>query len=727
MKAKCLLAAFALGLGLTLCLLWTLGDGNVLALSPDAPAAELHVCATCPYTTIQDAVDAANDGDIIKVAAGHYDNVHSRNLSSSEIVTQVVLITKSLTIQGGYTATDWNTPNPDDNHTVLDAKGEGRVIHVNWPALTITLEGLHIVNGASTGNGGGVYFRRWGDGSLALRNSHVASNTATAGGGLYVREIAVTLTNNLFQNNTATSSAGGAELYECTSYVAYNTFENNVASDGGGLTVGWGDVTLTHNEFENNTANDSSSYGGGLHTFVNSGHAHSISNNRFQGNKASIDGDGGGGGVYLSAGEGGQLVFSHNDVLDNVATECATQWSQGSGGGLFLYAHKDSSARVSDNLFQGNWAATDYDCTGSGGGLFVNGRVLIERNRILDNRASRYPDWGPYFKVYGGGVYVHSWTAVTMTNNILAGNHYFEEDDNPFAPDYFSNGGAIYVGGQSTPTTTQLILLHNTLVDNQSPAILNESAGLTMSHNIFSGHTIDLRSISDTSEAPSSLPPATVADYTLWWPEMDAQIIAGTFTHDHDMTGDPDFVAPDSDDYHLDENSAAIDQGTGAGVGVDIDNHPRPMGAGYDLGADEYVNVDLSPSRKIASPQDAVAGSTVTFTILLRNDGTSNATDTTLFDAVPIATTYVPGSAQAAAGTITRTGNLTGTLAYPHGIRWTGTITPGKVITITFQVTINQNIPIKNTAVVTDGYGTSITLTAWVNAQRLYLPLVTRN
>ena len=43
------------------------------------------------------------------------------------------------------------------------------------------------------------------------------------------------------------------------------------------------------------------------------------------------------------------------------------------------------------------------------------------------------------------------------------------------------------------------------------------------------------------------------------------------------------------------------------------------------------------------------------------------------------------------------------------------------------EITIDQNIPIKNTAVVTDGYGTSITLMAWVNAKRLYLPLVMRN
>ena len=53
--------------------------------------------------------------------------------------------------------------------------------------------------------------------------------------------------------------------------------------------------------------------------------------------------------------------------------------------------------------------------------------------------------------------------------------------------------------------------------------------------------------------------------------------------------GDPAFRDPGRGDYHLTPASAAIDQGVDAGVTTDIDGNSRPQGAGYDIGAYEYV------------------------------------------------------------------------------------------------------------------------------------------
>jgi hypothetical protein len=53
--------------------------------------------------------------------------------------------------------------------------------------------------------------------------------------------------------------------------------------------------------------------------------------------------------------------------------------------------------------------------------------------------------------------------------------------------------------------------------------------------------------------------------------------------------GDPAFVAPG--DYHISAASQAIDRGTPAGVGWDFDGQHRPMGDGFDLGADEYPGI----------------------------------------------------------------------------------------------------------------------------------------
>jgi hypothetical protein len=41
--------------------------------------------------------------------------------------------------------------------------------------------------------------------------------------------------------------------------------------------------------------------------------------------------------------------------------------------------------------------------------------------------------------------------------------------------------------------------------------------------------------------------------------------------------------------YHLRAGSPAIDAGVNAGVTIDIDGDPRPMGPGYDIGADEWA------------------------------------------------------------------------------------------------------------------------------------------
>ena len=53
--------------------------------------------------------------------------------------------------------------------------------------------------------------------------------------------------------------------------------------------------------------------------------------------------------------------------------------------------------------------------------------------------------------------------------------------------------------------------------------------------------------------------------------------------------GTPDFVNPAAFDYHIGDSSAAIDQGVDAGVRTDMDGQPRPIGLGFDIGADEAI------------------------------------------------------------------------------------------------------------------------------------------
>ena len=200
----------------------------------------------------------------------------------------------------------------------------------------------------------------------------------------------------------------------------------------------------------------------------------------------------------------------------------------------------------------------------------------------------------------------------------------------------------------------------------------------------------------------------------------------GVIIHTHDITGDPAFVDPNAGDYHIGLTSAALNAGVDAGVTTDIDGDVRPIGAGFDLGADECTVADLSLSRKTTSSEYIGAGEVLTYTILLFNSGVTSATNTVLFDAIPAHTAYISGSARATSGVLTDVGGITGTLIYTGGIAWSGTITPDETVMITFPVIVNEQVFIENTAIITDQFGASIYLTAWVNAWRVYLPLVLR-
>ena len=55
----------------------------------------------------------------------------------------------------------------------------------------------------------------------------------------------------------------------------------------------------------------------------------------------------------------------------------------------------------------------------------------------------------------------------------------------------------------------------------------------------------------------------------------------------HDLHRKPEFVNPAEGDFHIEPTSAAVDAGANTRLKYDIDGDPRPLGRGYDIGADE--------------------------------------------------------------------------------------------------------------------------------------------
>ena len=308
------------------------------------------------YTTVQAAVDAANDGDTVKVA-GYCAGVEAR-----AGVTQTVYISKTLTLRGGYTITNWTVPDPVANPTTLDAEGLGRVLYITGD-ISPTIERLRITGGDATGLGG----TKW---------------DADAGGGVYVITATATISNNQVFNNTAVYG-GGLCLQYSGATLSGNTFTANTAyGNGGGLYLGSSDAILSDNVV---TANTSGWSGGGLNLCEKSDAT--LIGNAISANTAAF-----GGGLSLLESD---AMLSSSIVISNTAYY---------GGGLHL---DYSDATLVNNLVVNNQA------TGAGSGLY------IERSspHLLHTTIARNTGGD------GSGIYVPSRpgtsSTVALTNTIL--------------------------------------------------------------------------------------------------------------------------------------------------------------------------------------------------------------------------------------------------------------------------------------------------------------------
>ncbi|HET92042.1 MAG TPA: hypothetical protein ENN99_15080, partial [Chloroflexi bacterium] len=125
---------------------------HTIAVWAPTPGAVITVCRSggCHFDTIQDAVDFAVDGVIIRVATGVYTDVNTQGG-----LAQVVYVDKSVVIQGGYDL-DFAAPlNPDAHPTTLDAQGAGRALYITGN-VSPTIEGLNITGGDAAGLKGGL-------------------------------------------------------------------------------------------------------------------------------------------------------------------------------------------------------------------------------------------------------------------------------------------------------------------------------------------------------------------------------------------------------------------------------------------------------------------------------------------------------------------------------------------------------------------------------------------
>lgn len=330
-------------------------EGGTIFVALDGVCGGMLPC----YAHPQDAVNAARSGDTIKLASGRYTGVSIRAAPPgyphppvSGLIAQMVYISRTLTLRGGYATTNWTDADPVANPTTLDAEGLGRVLFVTGAsascagqAISPSIVGLRITGGDAQGMGGHLWGNVGGGGyvfsaTARIIRNRVFGNSADHGGGLYLEGSSVTLRGNILSSNTGSMRGGGLGLYDSHASLSENAILSNTAVSGGGLYLYESDAMLNGNSFAANAAYE---YGGGLYMLWSDA---ALDGNTFWSNTAFS-----GGGLQL---HGSGATLQNDVVADNRA--------EGSGSGVCM--RHGSSAHLCHTTIARNTG-------GDGSGVYV--------------------------------------------------------------------------------------------------------------------------------------------------------------------------------------------------------------------------------------------------------------------------------------------------------------------------------------------------------------------
>jgi|SRR5271166_241763 len=283
----------------------------VLSVTAFVHASVINVPASQP--TIQDAINAARNGDIVLVAPGTYfENI---NFNGKAITVKSASGKKVTIIDGGHA-----------NSVVTFDSGEG---------LKSVLHGFTIRNGeannSSNFDGGGISIY---NASPTITGNIVNQNNAVnGGGGISLRFSSALVQNNLVENNSQTTGysggvgGGGVAVSGAgAARVIGNTIQNNswVSANGGGITLfAAGTPTLENNIIEGNDAY-SGGQGGGI-WIVNDSDA-VIVQNLIYNNSADQ-----GSGIYflVPSGDNGPLLVNNTIVGTSSSPQGSAVYASG--------------------------------------------------------------------------------------------------------------------------------------------------------------------------------------------------------------------------------------------------------------------------------------------------------------------------------------------------------------------------------------------------------------
>lgn len=214
-----------------------------------------------PGDSIQAAIDAAVDGDVVSVAAGTYHE-------------DIDLRGKAISLVGAAAG-----------HSVIDGTGTGPVVRIASGEGTDTVVDSFTITGGIADRGGGVYVA--GASPVLLRNVIVGNLASARGSGVYLQASGARLYNNLivYNGHAGAGDPHGVEIVNASPWLINNTI---AFGDSNGIVIRGRSAPLVMNNViaRNGSEVDGADRGRGICDFSTGGTA-TIQYNVFHRNRVA--------------------------------------------------------------------------------------------------------------------------------------------------------------------------------------------------------------------------------------------------------------------------------------------------------------------------------------------------------------------------------------------------------------------------------------------------------